>query len=1577
MLIGEAKRINTASHLLTLKEEKMKAIQITTIMLIFSSYVCLGQGAAPAVWQDIEETTIQGKSDRSIVPESYRTLSLNVTALKEYLSQAPTEFTEEALNRDVVLELPLPDGTHQTFRVEYSPVMAPELAAKVPEIRTYIGTSIDGRSSLCRFSLTQKGFHAIILRPEGTVYIDPYSRSNKEFCISYFKRDYMMDSTLMGTFVCQVKDSEPVTNNPKGSTPTISARTHLVTAPVGTEIRKYRIAIAAVGEYTRYHSLPGPPDKLLGLAAVVATLNRINAVLTRDLSIMLELVPNNLNIIFEDYLTDPYDCITPPERKNQEVLDNPIYGIYPDYDIGHLFIGGGKPGLCGGLFGLSALGSICNPLYKGASASGLPHPDGPQFEFGWVAHELGHQLGARHTFNGYGGSNCNEASRYAQSAYEPGSGSTILAYAGSCSSINLQLQNDEYYHRISIDEIMALTTGNGTGYSCATKIPVTNNQPPTNIVVPGPFYIPKLTPFVLTGSATDPDNDDLTYCWEQFDLGPPEIAPNPPTGNAPIFRSYPPSFSPTRVFPKLENVLDNVSTLGERFPSYFRNLTFTLTVRDNKGGSDYATANLTVTYDGPFFVKYPCTQVVWPTGSLQTVHWEVANTNIAPISCTVVRILLSTDGGWTWPHILNNGTDNDGSEQIVVPNIQTTQARIKVEAHPSQNVFFAVSLRDFTIADSPTLVNVTVDQKYDDGIGNVSGGSFNRLEIGPNFTSYLPPRSFQFYVGSKEVLESTGAFRLSDQLNYKYRQWNNNLSDVVNFREFPIMPDPPPLTSYITPSFTTITLSNRLFEYDQDIYSNTTLEFRDPWYRDFNDPLYFNRARNRGMDVAVWHEHNTPFSFTDVAALGYQGLFMDQDFVQPNTPYYSLRARDDYYSLSIGQDFFDAKFFSWEVPPGSGAVSFQYPKALTTGVVFHSDNTTVVARYKGHLISNAPFSLSESLCATCPNSQRKLDWVENQYGVDYSPIGLYQLVYESAGKVWFTERPPGESPWGSERLVGEGFSPSIVTRPNGVYITFVNDGEVLVFKYENDTFLDISPVTNNATGYAKPVITCDEQTGMVFVVYEGTNNHLNYFLYENDLVISSGLIPGTGPFTARFPSVAQSGNSFHVAWEHIGAMYYMEIQVLPTTPPTVNFFTPEYLSNWWQTWVGAPSITVDFMGRPCVTWHAFDPQFGLMVIVSSKKFGGSWIPYATLTMPGADLWAPSIASFTNAPSYDLRIACNYSSQGVLVWRLVNGQWDVPGLLQEPNRLHANLTDHTPSDNALQAHSVLPAIFNGIARRIGFSSEHLTKTPTKSTLASSRELVLRKDTSYTRVRLGELQLQVGSSHTPLNWNTGYDTLVVGKTKSVEDYLRSETFAVPSTGILKYRVTNHRMGGNAMPTGTQLKLQIVDAHTNQVLATIGQMNPNSLAQGRQDARLTHPLNQLSGYVVYVRILLQGIDSTVQLRAIDYYHDPSTTLPKDNEENVSSWSPLPSTMILEQNHPNPFNRWTEVSFSLPDPSDVHLVVLNSLGKQIAVLTSGYLGAGKHTYRFDAGEHPSGVYIAKLLAGGKALSQKMTFIK
>ena len=649
-------------------------------------------------WKDVDDTFLKSTVERQIVPKSYRAVELDHEQLQSVLANAPRESTTDwaHLEEDsgVVLSLPLPDGGFGRFLIVESPIMEPGLAAKFPEIKTYRGQGIDDPAATVRFDQTPTGFHAMILSPRGSVFIDPYSTRDTRHHISYWKRDHVDRPDDFRCHVTERADSHLVEQY---------RATKAAGGGNGTMLRTYRLAVAATGEYTAFHG----GTVALGQAAIVTAMNRVNGIYEQEVALRMTLIANNDLLVYTDGATDPYtnESGSTMLGENQSNIDSVIGSA--NYDIGHVFSTGGG--------GIASLRVPCANGSKARGVTGLGSPTGDPFWVDFVAHELGHQWGGNHTFNGDEGS-CAGGNRNPSTAYEPGSGSTIQAYAGICGTQNTQSNSDAYFHGISLDEIIAYSTV-GNGNSCPVQT-ATGNNPPT-VDAGASYTIPLETPFELCGSGSDPDLDPVIFGWEQFDLGPAGH-PNSPVGDAPIFRSFTPTASPCRTFPQISDLVNNTQTLGELLPTYARTLDFRLTARDNQSGGggviDDSTSVDVVDTAGPFRVTSPNTSGSLAQGSNQTVTWDVASTDQAPISCATVDISLSSDGGFTYPTSLATGVANSGTRSVTLPNSAIASARIQVRC--ADNIFFDISDVDFGIGVPEIAIIAPTD-----GSTSVSGDS--------------------------------------------------------------------------------------------------------------------------------------------------------------------------------------------------------------------------------------------------------------------------------------------------------------------------------------------------------------------------------------------------------------------------------------------------------------------------------------------------------------------------------------------------------------------------------------------------------------------------------------------------------------------------------------------------------------------------------------------------------------------------------------------------------------------------------------------------------------------------------------
>jgi len=659
-------------------------IQIKSLLVMLKNLSVLvlvvfaGVLNAQALWSDISEQSIALKGERRVVPQTYRTVRLDLSVLQPTLTAAPERFTPAAAgkNSQPVLTLPMPGGGTASFRLTESPVMAPELQAQFPEIRTYTGRGIEDPTALLKCDLTPHGFHAMVISAtHSTVFVDPYSVGDSEHYVVYFKKDLLKQNGE--SFECITETDDLQELHLGESTAKLQG---------DCQLRRYRLALACTGEYATFHGSSVPT----ALAAMNTTMNRVNGVYEIDLAITMQLVPNNNLLVFLNAATDPYSNgnASTMLTENQTTCNNIIGSA--NYDIGHVF-GVGSGGVAG------SIGNVCTTT-KARGVTGLNPPVGDAFDIDYVAHEMGHQFGGNHTYNGTTGS-CGGNANTPHSV-EPGSGTTIMAYAGICGAQNVQSNSDDYFHAYNVLQINNYSN-NGAGNNCPVKIVTGNNNPVVN--AGADYTIPKSTPFALTATGSDVDGDTLTYCWEQMNAGPTTNPPSPTATSGALFRSFKGTTSPTRFFPRLSDLINNVNYAWEELPGVARTLNFRVLARDNNAGAGCTDEDdMVVTVAGtagPFLVTVPNTNVLWYVGETQTVTWDVSNTDVAPVSCTNVRILLSTDGGQTYPITLAADVPNTGSADIVVPNNLSNTCRVKVEA--IGNVFFDISNTNFRIQLPP------------------------------------------------------------------------------------------------------------------------------------------------------------------------------------------------------------------------------------------------------------------------------------------------------------------------------------------------------------------------------------------------------------------------------------------------------------------------------------------------------------------------------------------------------------------------------------------------------------------------------------------------------------------------------------------------------------------------------------------------------------------------------------------------------------------------------------------------------------------------------------------------------------
>ncbi|MDH7446538.1 reprolysin-like metallopeptidase [Aquimarina sp. 2201CG14-23] len=611
-----------------------------------------------------ERTNVNLKSSNVISTKTdlpTKTLfNLDVNSIQKMLADSPLRGKSSVSS--VIIPLPNADGTMESYRVVEAPVFSNELAAKYPGIKSYAGQSIDNPTVRVRFSVSPLGLQSMRLGGGAAVFIEPISVDGATYTI--YTRD--QKSATIKKFECLVD----------GDTPNMSksASSNTKNADDST-LRTYRIAVSTNGEYTQFHG----GTKAGALAAINTTMTRVNGIFESDFAVTMVVIGNTDDVIYTNANTDPYTGSF--NSQLQSTLTSVIGEA--NYDIGHLFARAGDNGNAG------CIGCVCVNGSKGSAFTSRSTPVGDAFDVDYVAHEIGHQFGANHTF-----SFRNEGTN---AHFEPGSGTTIMGYAGITGATDVQQNSDPYFHFFSIQQV----TNYVKTTSCQTNTNTGNSIPTAN--AGADYTIPRGTPFVLEGQGSDSNSGDaLTYCWEQRDENNASSTyPSVTATSGVAFRSFNPSTSNKRYFPRLSTIKSGATSWQwEAVPNVTRTLNFRLTVRDNRAGgagnnSDDMRVNVTANA-GPFVVNVPNTNVSWSANATETVTWDVAGTTGNGINAANVDILLSTDGGDTYSIALATGVPNDGSQDITVPNVQGNQNRIMVKG--SGNVFFDISNTNFEIS---------------------------------------------------------------------------------------------------------------------------------------------------------------------------------------------------------------------------------------------------------------------------------------------------------------------------------------------------------------------------------------------------------------------------------------------------------------------------------------------------------------------------------------------------------------------------------------------------------------------------------------------------------------------------------------------------------------------------------------------------------------------------------------------------------------------------------------------------------------------------------------------------------------
>jgi subtilisin-like proprotein convertase family protein len=668
-----------------------------TLLLIVFSFLSISFGFSQTerAWSTFKgsDVKIAASAERVSFPSEFKLMQFNLPIMKQALINVPNRSTLS--KSTVVISIPNANGDLERFELYEVSNFDTTLQAQFPEIRAYVGVGLDDKYATLRMSSDPLGIQTMVMRADkATEFMEPYSVDGSVYAVynSTTRRNGKLP------FTCTTTDQNIVDG---------LAKTYDVTNRSSTgSLKIFRLALSCNGEYANYFGATGPAQVSLVLAAFNATMTRVNGVFEKDFAIHMNVVASSTNVIFYNPATDPYTTLGEWNRQLQNTLSSSLTGPSTTlaannaaYDVGHMF------GASGGGGNAGCIGCVCEDdtsdttdLRKGAgiTAPGDGVPQGDKFDIDYVTHELGHQFGANHTYSHISeGSGVNK---------EVGSGNTIMGYAG-ITTFDTDLNSNDIFHSASIAQVQS----NMASKTCPVSVAITHGAPAVNA---GPNYIiPKSTPFKLTGSATDAGGTgNLTYAWEQNDdvdvytgasSGASEDKPSGPN-----WVNYKESSRPERYFPLLSSILAERKTTpglevtAEALSSIGRGLNFRLTVRDNvlgQGQTNFDDVLVNVVNKNPLTVSTPAAAntVIYPEGSTQTITWTGTSTSgifghNTISGAATVDIMISTDGGLTFPHTVIANTLNDGSESVALPvGVTGNNCRFMVKA--SGNIFFNIS----------------------------------------------------------------------------------------------------------------------------------------------------------------------------------------------------------------------------------------------------------------------------------------------------------------------------------------------------------------------------------------------------------------------------------------------------------------------------------------------------------------------------------------------------------------------------------------------------------------------------------------------------------------------------------------------------------------------------------------------------------------------------------------------------------------------------------------------------------------------------------------------------------------------
>ena len=892
---------------------------------------------------------------------------------------------------------------------------------------------------------------------------------------------------------------------------------------------------------------------------------------------------------------------------------------------------------------------------------------------------------------------------------------------------------------------------------------------------------------------------------------------------------------------------------------------------------------------------------------------------------------------------------------------------------------------------------VTIDQRnsLNQQIGILKKWEWDIVDWGNNFN---PGSKFPFDVGSQQVIHGDQAI----YSNEKYQKWIRNNSDdenVSNHHSFSITPFDNTLTSKFNPTQSGITIKNSI---EGTSVSGAKIKFADPWYIDYADPDFGDSKRNRGMkltgsdpDKLQYRERTSPF-YPDYNTIyqnndngiqdpshAYLGVFLNQG-ADWQPPYYSVQALSSQPVTLTGIGTRDFYFFSWDYDEDK--ISLKDPLYATTGVVFKQADATLTANLKGHLLSNNQNALSGG-------SQRRLVRTEN---------GIYHLVYESMGVIWYTHSNSTNfnGSWSAEAGVEIGKNPSMDFNYNTVRIVCEkSDADSSIIE-----LITIDPDYNNPPDYeyedvirfplsyygnAKPVIS----TGSVLTYIAYRKNvadgiHQVCRFYQG--IWDDQIISGTNTDCMN-PSIVGAGEDIHLVCANNSRIEY----IFCYKKNAWEYHSPEYISDGsGNNANGNPCITLA-NGYPVVSWIGSYSSSGI-----NKSTGevGRDIPPMVVVRRRGSTWGSFFKSGSNVVSVNSNSSNNSTEQTVIAWsegtpQSYTSNWvrRVDTAYSDPHNLSSNGvqtqvsngTDLTDMGGVLLSTATtpydLPLLTTDFNQLFLGGPGGTGKIKNQPDLAYGREGIISKNGVEFLFDIGD----VIAGDSVIKFIYRPDTLSYASAEELNEVVRSESFPLDPSAEFYFTDFYYVLNPGAADTllsGEDLvnfKAELVDAGSGSIAGSFDnvtytkeQLDEHNNVSYRVDCSNITP----GSY--YLR-LVTTVQGDAEFSLADVQNNADELAKHSYNEIVYDGSKLPETYDLSQNFPNPFNPATTINYQMPENGFVTLKIYDILGKEVETLVNEQKTQGRYLVNFDASRLASGVYIYQIRVNDYVSSKKMLLLK